>query len=134
MILTTIASGMNALFSLRAPTLTITGLVVMLVAYPLGVGWEKVMPTKTFRVLGRSFSLNPGPFNVKEHTLITVMSNVNVAGGVAYATDVIVAHRGVTFYNTDLGWGFDLLLCISTQAIGYGLAGMFRKFLVYPCE
>ena len=74
MLLTTIASGMNALFSLRAPVLTITGLVVQLVAYPLGLGWAKFLPRKEFRVFGRSFSINPGPFNVKEHTLITVMA------------------------------------------------------------
>ena len=88
------------------------------------------MPSRQFRIFGRAFSLNPGPFNIKEHTLIVVMANVNVAGGVAYATDTITAQIG--FYNQDFGWGFDLLLCLSTQMIGYGLAGIFRKILVWP--
>lgn len=79
-LLTTIASGMNALFALRQPAITITSLTVQLVAYPLGVGWFYAMPKRTFRLFGKSFSLNPGPFNMKEHTIIVVMANVNVAG------------------------------------------------------
>lgn len=58
------------------------------------------------------------------------MANVNVAGGVAYATDTITAQIG--FYKQDFGWGFDILLTLSTQMIGYGLAGIFRKILVWP--
>ena len=89
---------------------------------------------------------------MKEHTIIVVMANVNVAGetspmqmsvasrieannhpgGVAYATDTITAQKG--FYGQDLGWGFNILLCISTQMMGYGLAGIFRKVLVWPCN
>ena len=130
MLLTTIASGLNALFALRQPAITITSLTVQLVAYPLGVGWYKIMPIRQFRLFGRSFSLNPGEFNMKEHTLIVVMANVNVAGGVAYATDTLTAMRG--FYGHNFGWGFNLLLCISTQMLGYGLAGIFRKILVWP--
>lgn len=132
MLLTTIASGLNCLFALRQPAITITSLTVQLVAYPLGVGWYLAMPKRQFRLFGRSFSLNPCEFNVKEHTLIVVMANVNVAGGVAYATDTITAQRG--FYGQDFGWGFNLLLCISTQMLGYGLAGIFRKVLVWPCK
>ena len=151
-LLTTIASGLNALFALRQPAITITSLTVQLVAYPLGVGWYYAMPTRRFRLFGKSFTLNNGPFNMKEHTIIVVMANVNVAGetstaqisatsaiganddsgGVAYATDTITAQRG--FYGQDFGWGFNILLCISTQMMGYGLAGIFRKVLVWPCN
>ena len=151
-LLTTIASGLNALFALRQPAITITSLTVQLVAYPLGVGWYYAVPTRRFRLFGKSFTLNNGPFNMKEHTIIVVMANVNVAGetspmqmsvasaieannhpgGVAYATDTITAQRG--FYGQDFGWGFNILLCISTQMMGYGLAGIFRKILVWPCN
>ena len=130
MLLTTIASGLNALFALRQPAITITSLTVQLVAYPLGVAWHHAMPSRQFRLFGKSFSLNPCPFNMKEHTIIVVMANVNVAGGVAYATDTLTAQRG--FYGQNFGWGFNILLCISTQMIGYGLAGIFRKVLVWP--
>ena len=80
MLLTTIASGLNALFALRQPAITITSLTVQLVAYPLGVGWYYAMPTRKFSLFGKSFTLNNGPFNMKEHTIIVIMANVNVAG------------------------------------------------------
>jgi OPT family small oligopeptide transporter len=31
-----------------------------------------------------------------------------------------------------MGWGFQLLFTLSSQLIGIGLAGMFRRFLVWP--
>lgn len=130
LLLTTLASGLNCLFALRQPIITITSLTVQLVAYPLGVAWYRAMPRRRFLLFGKSFSLNPGEFSVKEHVIIVVMANVNVAGGVAYATDTITAQRG--FYGQDFGWGFNLLLIISTQMLGYGLAGVFRKVLVWP--
>ena len=37
------------------------------------------MPKRRFTLFGKSFTLNNGPFNMKEHTIIVVMANVNVA-------------------------------------------------------
>lgn len=86
LILCTVGSGLNSLFSLRAPAITITSVVAQLVAYPLGVGWTWIMPNHTFRIFGLSFNLNPGPFNIKEHTLIVVMANASFGNGAAYCT------------------------------------------------
>jgi OPT family small oligopeptide transporter len=130
LLLTTISSGLNSLFSLRAPTLTISSIVVQLVAYPLGYGWSKIMPSRTFRTFGLQWSLNPGPFNFKEHGLIVIMANAAIGNGVAYFTDTIVAQRG--FYGQDFGWGFNILFAITTQCVGFGIAGLMRKFLVEP--
>jgi len=113
LLLTTIASGLNALFSLRSPTLTISSFVVQLVAYPLGFGWAKVIPSRTFETVGVQWSLNPGPFNMKEHGLIVIMANAAIGNGVGYFTDTIVAQRG--FYGQDFGWGFDIMLAFTTQ-------------------
>lgn len=88
------------------------------------------MPTRRFRLFGKEFSFNPGPFNMKEHTVIVVMANATFGGGVAYSTDTILAQRA--FYGQNLGWGFELLLTISTQCVGYGIAGLMRRFLVTP--
>ena len=133
MLLTTIGSALNMLFSLRNPYIVITAFVAQLVAYPLGVAWEKVMPSRTFRTFGKSWSFNPGPFNMKEHTLIVIMANVTFGNsGAAYSTDTIVAQKG--FYGQDFGWGFQLLLTLGTQMIGYGLAGFLRKYLVWPAS
>ena len=69
---------------------------------------------------------------VGENVLIFPLELSNSGGGVAYATDTIVAQKG--FYKHDLGVGFQLLLCLATQLIGYGYAGLLRKFLVWPAS
>jgi len=131
MIFTVLVSALNQFFSMRYPSVTVTALVAQLLALPAGKACERILPTRFYTVIlpavPRSggawtkqyrFSLNPGPFNVKEHCLITVMANV-VAGG-AYATDIIAAQR--TFYLQQWSVAYQLLLVISTQTIGFSLA------------
>ena len=60
--------------------------------------------------------------------MITVMANVVASG--AYATDVIATQR--MYFNQNWGIGYQLLLCLSSQLIGYAFAGMVRQFLVWP--
>jgi len=40
--------------------------------YPCGVVWAKIVSTRRFQVYGLRWTLNTGPFNIKEHTVITV--------------------------------------------------------------
>lgn len=130
MILVVVGASMNTLFSLRAPSIGLGALVAQIIAWPMGHGWTKVMPTRQFNTFGLRWSLNPGPFNIKEHSIIVVMASVSF--GAAYATDILLAQ--IAFYKQDFGIVFQLLLVISTQSIGYGIAGMMRKFLVYVCR
>jgi OPT oligopeptide transporter protein len=81
LIFVTIGSGLNVFFSLRDPNISIGPLVVQLCSYPVGKFMELVLPRRVFSLFGLKFSLNPGPFNKKEHTLITVMANVAFAAG-----------------------------------------------------
>lgn len=67
---------------------------------------------------------------MKEHTIIVVMANASFAGGVAYATDILLAQE--VFYKQFFGWWFQLLLVITSQMIGFGMAGIVRRFLVWP--
>lgn len=52
--------------------------------------------------------------------------------GYAYSTDALLALQGKPFYDINLGWGFQILFTLSSQLIGIGLAGMARRFLVWP--
>jgi OPT family oligopeptide transporter len=106
--------------------------VVQLVAYPLGVGWTMIMPNRAFKTFGLQWNLNPGPFNLKEHGIIVIMANAAFGNGVGYFTDTIVAQRG--FYGQNFGWGFNIMLAFTTQCIGFGMAGMMRKYLVEPAS
>lgn len=126
MTLVIVGASMNTLFSLRSPSIGLGALVAQIIAWPLGHGWAKVMPTRQFNAFGLKWSLNPGPFNIKEHSIIVVMASVSFSA--AYATDILLAQ--IAFYKQDFGILFQLMLVISTQSIGYGIAGMMRKFLV----
>lgn len=123
--LVVLGASMNTLFSLRQPSIFIGPLVAQIIAWPMGHGWARLMPSRTFTIFGLRWSLNPGPFNIKEHSVIGVMANVSFS--VAYSTDIILAQ--LVFYKQSFGILFQLLLTISTQSLGYGIAGTMRKFL-----
>ncbi|KAF2420542.1 small oligopeptide transporter-like protein [Tothia fuscella] len=128
LILSAFGSSVNTLFSLRQPAIGVGVIVAQLIAFGVGKLWARFVWSHQFNTFGLKWNLNPGPFNVKEHSIIVVMAGVSF--GTAYATDIILAQ--VAFYKQDFGLGFQLLLTITTQSVGYGIAGMLRQFLVYP--
>ncbi|KAG0310051.1 hypothetical protein BG000_007201, partial [Podila horticola] len=75
-------SFFNQFFWFRTKPMSISPLVIQLLAYPLGKFMARVLPS------GR---LNPGPFNIKEHVLITLTANC--AAGTAYAVDITVIQK-----------------------------------------
>ncbi|PWN48303.1 small oligopeptide transporter [Violaceomyces palustris] len=125
-----IVPGVNQLLYFRYPSTSIGPLVAQLVAHPVGVLMAAILPTKVFKTPLGSFTLNPGPFNVKEHTIIVVMANVSFGG--AYSTDVAAVQR--IFYHFDWGYGFIILLTLSSQIIGFSMAGFYRRWLVWPAS
>ncbi|KAI1752395.1 OPT oligopeptide transporter protein-domain-containing protein [Xylaria castorea] len=128
--LTFVGAALNTLFSLRAPSIGIGPLIAQIIAWVMGRVWERVVPDKQVTLFGVTCDLNPGPFNIKEHSIIVVMASVSFS--VAYATDVILAQ--LVFYKQNFGIVFQLLIVVSTQSLGYGIAGIMRKFLVYPAS
>ncbi|KAI0449510.1 OPT oligopeptide transporter protein-domain-containing protein [Xylaria acuta] len=128
--LTFVGAALNTLFSLRAPSIGIGPLIAQIVAWVMGRVWERVVPEKQVTLFGVTCDLNPGPFNIKEHSIIVVMASVSFS--VAYATDVLLAQ--LVFYKQNFGIVFQLLIVVSTQSLGYGIAGIMRKFLVYPAS
>ncbi|KAM3486092.1 hypothetical protein MY8738_000843 [Beauveria namnaoensis] len=130
MLFTTVGSGLNMLFSMRAPSITITTYVAQLLCHPVGVAWSWALPNRQFSLFGLKFNLNPGPWNKKEHTLVVIMANVSFGGGSAFSTDIILALK--QFYKQDFGWGFQLLLTFTISMCGFGMAGLFRRYLVEP--
>ncbi|KAI0849872.1 small oligopeptide transporter [Daldinia vernicosa] len=130
LILCTAGSAVNMLFSLKNPTIQITTYVIQLVAYPIGLGWDLIFPDRQFNIWGVKFNFKPGKFNFKEHVIIVAMSNAAYGGGFLYATDVLIAQQ--VFYKQHFGWGFQILFGITTLCTGYGLAGLARRFLIWP--
>jgi hypothetical protein len=60
-----VGCGLNTLFTLRSPSISIAASTAQLLAYPAGRLWDKAIPSRTFTLFDRSFSLNPHPFNPK---------------------------------------------------------------------
>ncbi|KAF9331675.1 hypothetical protein BG006_005454, partial [Podila minutissima] len=130
LLFTAIISFVNQFFYLRQTQISIGYSVVALVSLPLGHFMAKVLPTRDFSIGGRSFSLNPGPFSIKEHVLIGTMTAANT--GTAYAVDIVILQK--LFYNDEKPFIAGLLLVLTTQITGFALAGALRKFLVRPAH
>ncbi|KAK6203813.1 hypothetical protein LQW54_008727 [Pestalotiopsis sp. IQ-011] len=124
-----IFAGANQFFGLRYPSLSIGYVVAQLLVFPIGRAWEKLPRWRL--PLGRlSFDFNPGPFTMKEHALIVIC--VNISASVAYASGALVAIVSPVYWNQDNGAGFSFLFLLTTQMLGFGLAGLSRRWLVYP--
>jgi hypothetical protein len=85
-----------------------------------------IIPSKGF--VGRWF--NPHSFNSKEHLAIVIMSSS--ASSAAYATEVLATQK--LYYNIVPNAVVAILLLFSSQLMGYGMAGVLRKSLVYPTK
>lgn len=126
LLMTTIGSALNLYFSLHSPSFYVSTLVTSVLAWPLGRAWDMVIPD--VELLG--VRLNPSTFNVKEHALIMIMANASFSSGYAYAAGLLQALNH--YYKKDFGWAFNLLAVLSTQCIGFSLAGLARRVLVTP--
>lgn len=122
----------NQLFSIRYPSISITAFVGQLVAFPLGKMLEKIMPTKKFKLFGHTMSFNPGPFNRKEHMLITIMCTI--VQNPPYTGNIILAQALPIYFDQAFArtFGYQLTNTLATNFMGLGLAGIFRRFIVYP--
>ncbi|KAF7112323.1 hypothetical protein RHSIM_RhsimUnG0241100 [Rhododendron simsii] len=122
-------SFLNQFFWYRREPLSITSISAQIAVVPLG---RLMAATLTKRVFfeGRKweFTLNPGPFNVKEHVLITIFANAGE--GNVYAIHIVSAVK--LFYKRDLTFFVALVVALTTQVLGFGWAGVCRRFLVEP--
>ena len=122
----------NQLFSIRQPSITILSNVAQLLSYPIGKACEKILPDWGFTLFGVRHSLNPGQFTKKEHMLITIMSNV--AYHTPYTNNIIWAQYLPQYFNQSYAgqFSYQIVVAFATNFIGYGMAGLTRRFLVYP--
>ena len=77
-------------------------------------------------VIGRF--LNPHPFNMKEHAAITLMASAATQS--ALATEALASQQ--LFYGGYPSHAAGVFIVLSSQLLGYGIAGLLRDVLVYP--
>ncbi|EEB95104.1 hypothetical protein MPER_05982, partial [Moniliophthora perniciosa FA553] len=121
-----IIPAVNQFFFFRFPAVLIGGVSCRHAGglSPWGRFWERFFPS--WRIFG--VSLNPGPFTIKEHVLITVMASISAQS--AYATQIIATQR--VYYNQVFSFPFQWMLVMSTQLIGFSIGGITRRILVEP--
>ncbi|KAH9941492.1 OPT oligopeptide transporter [Amylocystis lapponica] len=122
---------LGMLFQFRPQVISVSALFLQLLAYMLGRVFETVIPGPGSRFhTGNRFwnFMNPGPFNIKEHVASQIMANTAATAAQAcfvFASDDL-------FYNIRVNPGNAIFTLLASQLIGYGFAGIFRSFLVYP--
>ena len=106
---------LNTFFTYRTQPLSISAILMQISVLPIGKFMARILPTKEYSLLGWRFSLNPGPFNMKEHVIITIFANcgVSTGGGDAYSIGAITVMKG--YYKQSLNFLCGLLIVLTTQ-------------------
>ncbi|CAN6480666.1 unnamed protein product [Victoria cruziana] len=122
-------SFLNQFFWYRTEPLSISSAFAQVAVVPLGHLMARSITDRVF-FQGRAweFTLNPGPFNVKEHVLITIFASAGA--GAVYAIHIVSTVK--VFYGQKLTLLVSFLVIITTQVLGFGWAGIFRRYLVDP--
>ncbi|TQD73034.1 hypothetical protein C1H46_041432 [Malus baccata] len=122
-------SFLNQFFWYRTEPLSITAISAQIAVVPLGQLMASKITNRVFFKGSRwEFTLNPGPFNVKEHVLITIFANSGA--GTVYAIHIVTVVK--VFYKRHITFFVSLLVILTTQVLGFGWAGIFRRYLVEP--
>ncbi|KAF3986162.1 hypothetical protein FT663_04996 [Candidozyma haemuli var. vulneris] len=115
----------------RQPGISLSSAVVQLFVFPCGKLLEAILPAKKINIWRWSIDLNPGPWSHKEQMLATLC--YSVSGGAVYATYFINLQKLDRFYaNPSFKIGAQFLMVFASNFMGFGFAGVFRKYVVYP--
>ncbi|WWD21237.1 OPT family small oligopeptide transporter [Kwoniella shandongensis] len=122
-----LGASASQIFYFKSNAPSFSGYFVILATYPLGhlLANERVIPRGKW--IG-GWELNPGRFSIKEAILVSVLSSSGASS--AYAADILAIMN--LYFDTPLSTIPSLLLLLTTQCIGFGLAGMVQNLLVSP--
>lgn len=121
-------AGVNQFFSLRYPSITIGYVVAQIISFPIGRGLAMLPDIKVKHA--PFFDLNPGPYSMQEHALLTII--ISLTSSTAYAMNILIATTD--FYHIDLSVGYQILLTLTSQMLGYSAAQLSQRWVVYPAQ
>ncbi|KAG5360016.1 Oligopeptide transporter 2 [Yarrowia sp. C11] len=129
-----IATFVNEFFCVRLPAITLSAGVCQLLLYPCGRILQYCLPDWGFTFRGKRYTLNPGVWSQKEQLLATIM--VSCASSNPYISSNIITQAMPIFYNQDFakGFGYQFVLALVTQYMGFGLSGLLKRVAVYPVK
>ncbi|PSK79782.1 OPT family small oligopeptide transporter [Candidozyma auris] len=124
-------AGVDSFFNMRFPTIGIGVVVIQVIAWPIGRLWYMIIPQWTVPLpFGLSFSLNPGPFNYKEHTCIFVFCNVVISAGLV--NNLVI--EDTKFFKKNIGIPRQILFNITCYLHSVSLVGLCRDIITTPAE
>lgn len=122
---------LTTVFSPRQPGISIGTNVLQLLLAPCGQLLAKILPDWGFRFRGRRISLNPGPWSYKEQMFATIMFRVAHGAGATYY--VYLVQKLPQYLNQSwVSYPYEILLALTTQFFGFGVAGILRRFVIFP--
>ncbi|KAF1992314.1 OPT superfamily oligopeptide transporter [Aulographum hederae CBS 113979] len=124
--LSAFGAALATIFLFKPQSVSVSVIFLTIISYVIGEAMHVFLPKTGW--IGRW--LNPHPFNSKEHLAIIVMSSS--ASAAAYATEILATQK--LYYNINPNPFVAILLLLSSQLLGYGMAGILRKSLVYPTK
>ncbi|KDN39744.1 OPT-domain-containing protein [Tilletiaria anomala UBC 951] len=128
-VLCVVGAAISQLFFYKSNSPSFSAYFVILISLPIGRWLAKVMPAwRVIVPIIGEFSLNPGPFSIKEHLLIAVL--VTSGATSAYASDIINIQE--LFFKQHMSTASSLVLLLTTQTLGFGFAGIVHNILVKP--
>ncbi|KAJ7080676.1 OPT-domain-containing protein [Mycena epipterygia] len=138
----------------------VIGSIFVCLGFPSISLGPNLLPITRHTTFGYTWSLNPcvssmihnfydseglhrsGRFNQKEHMLITVSCRANVGFGcpsiarwlTVHSTQIVWVQYLPIYFNQPWArsFGYQIMIALSTNLMGYGLAGITRRFIVYP--
>ena len=114
----------SSIYFFKPTPIIVSVVFVAVISYVLGEFLAFVIPRRGW--IGRW--LNPQPFNSKEHVAIVIMANA--ASISSLGMQLLAVQR--LYYNAKLNAALSIFLLVSSQLLGYGIAGLMRRTLVYP--
>lgn len=112
-----VLSFVNKFFGYRSNQLYVSSVSAQIIVLPLGKLMAATLPSKPIYIpfTKWSFSLNPGPFNLKEHVLITIFANSGANG--VYALHIVTSVKA--FYHKGIHLFAAFMLAHTTQVCPY---------------
>ncbi|KAK7203373.1 OPT oligopeptide transporter protein-domain-containing protein [Myxozyma melibiosi] len=130
---TIVGSGVNQFFSSRLPQITLTTDIMQLLIYFTARVLE-FLPDVGFTVFGTRVSANPGPWSFKEQMFCTIAINAGMTTPYVTQANIIVQKLDLFYGSTWVSIGYQFLLVLSSQFMGFGYAGLMRRLAVYPIK
>ncbi|KAK9447308.1 OPT oligopeptide transporter protein-domain-containing protein [Limtongia smithiae] len=127
-----VGSFINEFFAFRQPSLTLKSTVIQLFLYPCGKATQ-LLPDWGFSFRGVRYSINPGPWTIKEQMLAVIMVNAGAQTSNWMSMSVTLRHElffGYSWATTGFAW----VMNFASLFFGYGLAGMMRKLCIFPVK